>query len=421
MDRTLLSRTAAFVVVALLSVTTLSCSDSSPPVSPELNLPGPARQIVDAAHSGGNAHFFWLPPMVAQPSGFNGAFDPSLSPVVRVCDLSDCDSQVVAEFTTASGTGSEAVQLESDHYVVDWHVDDSGVVPGPTYRIRVLAGGTQLGLADVQFGENGKEARNLTTNEVIGLNEGRTLPIKFRIEEGAVFVVSPADGGTVEALEGTVNLAIPPGALTEETGVTVESAEPTGEALVAVDFGPDGLTFEEPVPVTIGYDPLMLPPGLAESDLALNLLDGLGRWIVLPGSVVDPATHTVTAPFYHFSTGGVGAASLAVFCPDDGDPATFDDLTAAVDAVRRGGTVEVCEGTHTVQGELVDRPITIQGAAGSRPTFIHGRSGRPRRGASVGHADAPESPVRDRLELRLRQPARVRPRGRIRRRDEDVL
>jgi hypothetical protein len=243
-------------------------------------IPGPDFLISDAV-TGGNEHFYWLPPMADDPGSFTTAFDGSLSPVVRICDLADCAANQVAEFTTTTGPGSETVRVmgEDQHYIVNWHTDESNVSPGPIYRITVLAGGTPLGFADVQFRASGQDAKNLSTDQIIGLLDGRTLPIKFRIEEGAVFVISPTDGGTVEALDGTVTIEIPPGALAEETGITVEPVDEAnppeplpddGDALpgTVVDFGPDGLEFEEPVELALPI-PATLPVGVILEALRL--------------------------------------------------------------------------------------------------------------------------------------------------------
>ena len=40
------------------------------------------KVIEDAAHNDGNEHFYFLPPMVPQPS-YSGVFDATLAPVVR--------------------------------------------------------------------------------------------------------------------------------------------------------------------------------------------------------------------------------------------------------------------------------------------------------------------------------------------------
>ncbi len=147
----------------------------------------PLLAIVDGAHNRGNAFFFFLPPLVPPPTT-SGIFDPALEPIVDICEVSQCATSTIATFTTSSGPGSETVRVGNDHYIVNWHTDEFGLDPAKTYRIRVHVAGTQLGYADVDVVSNGSELRNVDTGEFIGLMNGRTLPIKFRIEEGAVVV-----------------------------------------------------------------------------------------------------------------------------------------------------------------------------------------------------------------------------------------
>ncbi len=62
---------------------------------------GPQAEIVDAVHGTmGNAHFFLLPPMVADPMA-TGVFDGSLAPEVAICEWtgSECLSPLFAELT----------------------------------------------------------------------------------------------------------------------------------------------------------------------------------------------------------------------------------------------------------------------------------------------------------------------------------
>lgn len=167
-------------LLAITSAALVLAACSKGPVTPDVG--DPSFEIVDAVHGDGNEHFFWLPPMVGNPGSFTGVFDGSQSPVVRICDLADCAGNLIAEYTTA-GPGSETVRVvpEDEHYIVNWHTDEFEITPGPTYRISVLVAGTELGLADVQLGATGKEVKNLNTDQMIGLKDGRTLPIKFRI------------------------------------------------------------------------------------------------------------------------------------------------------------------------------------------------------------------------------------------------
>src|SRR5262245_49214654 len=89
----------------------LTCVIDRQPTTPDLV--SPPAEIVDATHNGGNRYFFFLPPFVAQPT-FSGTFDPSLSPVVEICEWTGaaCALPIVARFTTTTGPGSETVRLD---------------------------------------------------------------------------------------------------------------------------------------------------------------------------------------------------------------------------------------------------------------------------------------------------------------------
>jgi len=74
----------------------------------------------------------------------------------------------------------------SQYYQVDWHTDLFNLDPAKTYRLNVVVGGIVLGFADVDVVSNGSALKNVNTNEFVPLKDGRTLPIKFRIERGAL-------------------------------------------------------------------------------------------------------------------------------------------------------------------------------------------------------------------------------------------
>jgi hypothetical protein len=179
--------------------------------------PDPAAVISDGAHEGGNPDFFFLPPLVPDPTGYenwdDGGFNPNYSPEVRICPGHPTESCVgtgaVARFTMTQGTGPEVVRVSEDdeHYIVNW---DTGNVPDDTreYSIRVLVNGAELGFVDIRLGSNKdlKEMRNSKTGDVVPLKDGRTVPIKFRIEyalcdpgadECYEEVINAADGGSV--------------------------------------------------------------------------------------------------------------------------------------------------------------------------------------------------------------------------------
>jgi uncharacterized protein YjdB len=178
----------ARVSILALALTAISCSDSRQTlVSPR----APALSIVDGAHAG-NPHFFWLAPMVKNPA-VAGTFDAGVSPQIAICrwNGSSCEQPIVATFTTTSGPGSETVRVDAANslYIVNWHTDQFALTLGGTYRIMASVLGGTVGSADVQVLANGA-AKNVTTGDDIALVDGKTLPIKFRIEQGMVVSVA---------------------------------------------------------------------------------------------------------------------------------------------------------------------------------------------------------------------------------------
>lgn len=195
MRRTLL----ALLTVGLL----LSCQDGELPTASDRPSAGGAISDGSGSFDVGNSHFFWLAPMVSQPdASLFGTFDPSMQPTVRIVCWEDSDPEAtcdpetaLAEFSVGSG-----LVVETDHYKVEFDTQapdpalrTSSAEDYTTYRIQALTPPLQrfggpfvFGFADFQLGENGREARNLDSEETIGLVDGRTLPIRFRLDEGAL-------------------------------------------------------------------------------------------------------------------------------------------------------------------------------------------------------------------------------------------
>lgn len=224
------------------------------PVGPEAEpLPTPAASISDAEHNDGNPHFFWLPPLVAEPDA-GGTFNPEPSPEVVVCQLdaerAACADQQPGGFPvvfTPEGRGASKVRLdlEEEHYIVNWKT--AGLDPNEFYRIQVAAvpGGTVLGFIDVdpERGGGGPGKGNPGKGPGVGSSStgtvtvrvGQTLPIKFRIERGIFCgnvsdcteeVVGPG-GGTVVTNTGFAGLDIPEGALDDDALIIAERIEVT--------------------------------------------------------------------------------------------------------------------------------------------------------------------------------------------------
>ena len=139
--------------------------------------------ISDQVHNGGTQGFFFLPPLV--PATAYGTYSPGLAPVVTIDELSPGVRGNIASFTTSSGTNGAVVKDEVDHYQVNWDTKLSVVDPGFVYRISVKLEGVELGFADVAVVATGGALKNVATDEYIPLLDGRTLPIKFRIDSTA--------------------------------------------------------------------------------------------------------------------------------------------------------------------------------------------------------------------------------------------
>ena len=221
-----------FALLAIL--VTMACQDMRQPTEPK-QVQDPSKLISDGAH-GGNKDFFFLPPMVSDPSNdpnFEpGQFNPNLAPglTVEICQLltSPVDAQglpvatdcVAGPPVTKFPAGTITLQNPPDgFYQVVWHVGDSNLDASKFYRIKVLAQGspTPFGVADVDPVLSMKELRNARTGEIIPLNETSTLPIKFRIEHG---------GGPT--LCGTSTLCITK---------TITNSDPSGFQSVTLDGG----------------------------------------------------------------------------------------------------------------------------------------------------------------------------------------
>src|SRR2546426_1034637 len=183
------------VATSLLAVA--ACSSDRNPTAPRNR---PEFAISDGAHQGGTPGFFFLPPLVAQPAT-GGAFDAdiaALNPQVAICDITlgpdvDCGGSsegatpAIVLYTTTS-TPAITVAPTAAAYSVNWDTKLEGFVTDHTYRAHVAAGGNgarrELGFADVVLTTTPGQVKDLATGDLISLNDGRTLPIRFRIESG---------------------------------------------------------------------------------------------------------------------------------------------------------------------------------------------------------------------------------------------
>src|SRR4051812_25987469 len=227
-------------VLLCLTLITMSACNGHDATQPG-QAPGssPNRTISDGNNSNGNRDFFFLPPMVKNPSGTAfwdaGAFNGALHPVVDICDLSATTEAGAAAAACHVTTSYAAALSGSEQYGYEWKVPTDASVT--FYRIAVRVGTKQLGFADVETGANGSQLKNVTTGEFVPLVDGRTLPIKFRIERYALCqsAAEPNPPCASQAVDlgtgGTVSTVLP--GTTEPTGIVIP-AQGTGTPTVTV-------------------------------------------------------------------------------------------------------------------------------------------------------------------------------------------
>ena len=116
-------------------------------------------------------------------------------------------------------------------------------------------------------------------------------------------MVTAAEGGEVALANAGVTLAIPAGALAEDTMISAEVISKSGlkdaDSVVGnvVEFGPDGLKFEKPAMLELAVGDAKIP-----SDAEVSLAwydDENGKWVDLEGSKLEDGK--VSAETTHFT------------------------------------------------------------------------------------------------------------------------
>ena len=125
---------------------------------------------------------------------------------------------------------------------------------------------------------------------------------------GAANVVGPA-GGTLVFLGGAVRLVFPAGAVAAPTAIDVQAMPfaaprfPEPVTGTTYTFAPDGITFAQPVTLTIRYDDAQLAPATDVQTMRIGKASADG-WDS-HASTVDAAARTVSADIGGFSSYGV--------------------------------------------------------------------------------------------------------------------
>ena len=184
--RNVLHRSTAISSLAVVVMLSVSCEEPRP-LEPAVRWSGGAAgDIADGAH-GGNAHFFFLPPLVRAPLSASGISDGTRSPTVTVCEWIAAQAACATEVARPEkGQAPGDVRYDSDGelYAVNWKVGPLDAAK--SYRLGVVVGTQELGHLDLVVATTGGQLKTLESDGRVALLAGRTTPVKFRIEQGAV-------------------------------------------------------------------------------------------------------------------------------------------------------------------------------------------------------------------------------------------
>jgi len=353
MDHTRTVRWVALLgVLALVSlVHTLGCGSGAetatgvaqePAVTPLDPGATPVSGVRAISHepTGGVKGFVFRPPL-APDSGSTRPFDPNLAPFLRV-DVVLLDGTgkptgaAVATFTDTpiDGSADETIRVSpaDEQYIVNFHTDLYSLLEGSTYRIFVRreCDSAEYGYADLQVFASMKEAKSLTDETIFPLLDGRTVPIKFRIGEGA----HPRLGKIAfhSLRDGNYEIYI---MNTDGSGQTRLTYDPQPD--MYVDWSPDGL--ELAFCRGAGLNAEVYTTGVdGTSQVQLTHAAGSGHGSFYPrwspdGSRIafysyrddDPATPQITSQVYVMDADGANQTRLTHSTVSDTQPAWSPD------------------------------------------------------------------------------------------------
>ncbi|WP_369162700.1 hypothetical protein [Candidatus Thiodiazotropha sp. LNASS1] len=137
------------------------------------------------------------------------------------------------------------------------------------------------------------------------------------------------DGGSITSSDGRLSLHFPDGALPAENTITIKAVDPGQlgsefndiDVDVVYELGPDGLSFDEPVSVTLTMDAPSADDAAGRTITALPLLTASGGTVEAGGNpdiqFNDDGTLTATAEIMHFSqlahAESIGSSTVRVF------------------------------------------------------------------------------------------------------------
>lgn len=163
----------------------MACGDSDGVTSTAPS--APRRDVSDGSNGGPNPRFYFLSPIGSSPSA-TGDFSAVWRPSITICLL--VNGACSGTPATIAGPAAIAVNTTDQAYQYNWNTDGPAfdAVAVNTYRLSVTlptSTPTVIGYADILINNPG-QSEGSGPGGVIAFNDGRTVPIKFRIEKGVM-------------------------------------------------------------------------------------------------------------------------------------------------------------------------------------------------------------------------------------------
>ncbi|MEX2282178.1 MAG: hypothetical protein WEE89_06820, partial [Gemmatimonadota bacterium] len=369
-------RARASHLACLIGTLLFGCSDNRSPLEvSDIAAPitGLGMAVVDAA-SGGSPYFFFLPPTVVNMPAVNGPGDNTLYPEVEVCEWSgtSCTGPLVARFDRLVNTPfAWKLRVGTSDYALVWATAQSALDPALNYRMRVILGAFELGYIDLDVVATSTQAAAVDRTRFLPVIAGSELRAKFLITKGAFFRVGMSSR-TVSGLNGAVRLVVPAKALADEHHILIQhAAQPPADPArltAPVEILPSSVPITKALTLSLRYDPTG-HTGLDETTLLLKQLVG-GVWQNVPGSTVNVATRTISAPIMMLGTFAIFRADPAIA---NAGPDAYVQMNSAttLDGSASQGTNLTYTWTPIVWDPTFGTPPTLNGATPSfTPTGV---------------------------------------------------
>ena len=145
-------------------------------------------------------------------------------------------------------------------------------------------------------------------------------------------------GGMLASSDGTLQVVIPPGALSNDVMVTIAPTPSPGAGSLGkvYEIGPTGTQFATPVTLTLDYSAVSLA-GTDPSMLRVATF-AAGSWQILSGASVDMQGRTVSGTTTHLSPYGITTAASGAMCATVAGGMSCGGFTGGVDASAPAGS-----------------------------------------------------------------------------------